>query len=212
MALRFMPCRNILLPRLIHKVGHLSGGGKEHGDMRFERWAGLALVVGFLCLAGCAAPRPRSKTAGPKKTAKLPPTEVNVRGGQIYLTDPKTGRQWAAQADSIAGDFPSGRGKLRKVKCSISENKKVVINGRAEEATYFPEKKHVLLQGKVWAEWPDRGLHMTADQMTWALETGKIDARGHVKLTRPEEVLTGERLLADIKMKSFELGNGEEKR
>jgi LPS export ABC transporter protein LptC len=180
--------------------------------MKLRRWVSLLILLGLVDFAGCAAPKPRGETAGPKKTAELPPTEINVRGGQIYLTDPKTGRLWTATADSIVGDFPSGRGKLRNVKCSISENKKTVLNGRAAGATYLPEKKEVILRGKVIADWAAKGLQVTADQMTWALETGKIDARGHVKLTRPGEVLTGERLLADIKMKSFEMRNGEEKR
>ncbi len=173
-------------------------------------WLREGLVLGLVvCSAGCGAPA-RHRPA-PTKRARPGPTEVEVRGGRVYLPDVKGQRLWEAEADLIKGDFLSGGGKMFGVKCRVLENGKPAITARAREALYLPEQKGILLRGGVKAEWPERAAKVDAEEMLWALDRKTLEAWGNVRVLRGEERLQGNHLKSDLRLDTMELSNEEKK-
>ncbi len=164
----------------------------------------------FFLLLGCGTPReesPRTETKPQVREAR-----VEVRGGRIHLADSDGRRLWEAQADSIEGDFLSGEGRMYKVKCTLLEADKPAVTAEAGEAAYRPDGQEVMLRGDVKAEWPDEGVNIHANQVTFNLEKRTIEARGDVRLSHREEHLQGSLLRTDVALGSVELTNSGEER
>ena len=172
--------------------------------MRRGRGTILLALCAVSLAAGCGAPRAQRKPVTAPKETK-PPATFRIKGGEVALADPNGRRQWEAQAELIEGDFTGGQGRMYKVTCRLLEEGKPVLSAQAGEAVYQPKERKVILSGGVKATWAQQPAQVTADRMTWSLDSKIVEAQGNVKVVRGEEQMSGGALRADVGLKTMEL-------
>jgi LPS export ABC transporter protein LptC len=175
----------------------------------------LILLCGSVWAAGCAPPKQRKAVpAQPtKKEKSTPPPAIKMlqQGGKIKFTDAEGKQIWDASAEIIEGDFSSGSGRLKKMRARMIEKGKADITASANEATFLPSKRIVVLQGNAKINWPGKLSNLQAQKVKWGLDDHTLIATGKVQIESTQngrkDLLRGDYLQADTDLKSFEIGD-----
>lgn len=122
------------------------------------------------------------------------------------MADPLSAdRIWQARADTIEGDFPSGTGKLKRVRARLLVKGISAMAAEADEASYQPTQRMVLLRGNVRAAWPAKKAKLHAESVRWSLEKRTLDAHGKIRIDHGQDMIQGNHLHADTELKQLEV-------
>lgn len=173
--------------------------------MNASRWLKLLSLLLVLIVVGCGTARQKShkKTTAPKKPTGR--AVLTAHKGELYLADPSGKSVWKAKYGLIEGDFLRGKGKIEKIQATMIENGQPTMMSQADEATYQPQNKKVVMQGNVKTTWLKQKAVLHAQQITMLLAEKLVVAQGNVTFDQQDEHLQGNKLRYDYGLKAFEI-------
>lgn len=150
--------------------------------------------------------RGRQMIGGPKPVLSGLPTHVDMHLSGVNYTEMKHGRkEWTLKADSLRYSRSSQLLHFEQVALAFfsAADRRVEVTGR--EANYDRKAKLVRLSGRVLVE-DLAGYRLTADELTYYVETKKIFIPGSFFISGPTMSLHGQDLTVDIDARRIEVG------
>lgn len=171
--------------------------------MKKNRYLAWAVVAAILAWGIYYFVRPEAPAAPKEALPPKAPTILTYEGNTI--SEEKDGRKvWQITAETIEVDVDSSNVLVKNVKATFyqADGKNVVLT--APQATLDNKSRDISLQGNVNAVNSD-GATFTAEQAAWISKQEHFTAKGKVRLTREDTVVTADQLDSDAKMEKIKV-------
>ncbi len=171
--------------------------------MKKNRYLAVALVAAILAWGIYYFVRPEAPEAPKEALPPKAPTIMTYEGNMI--SEEKDGHKvWQITAGTIEVDVDSSNVLVRDVKVTFyqADGKNIVLT--APQATLDNKSRDISLQGTVEAVSSD-GATFSAEQADWISQQEHFTAKGKVRLTREDTVITGDQLESDAKMEKIKV-------